>query len=209
MEVYYDGSSGSGRRSHELDCSGSGWGQVAGACECGNEPSDSTICGEILTSWEPVSFWVTEYVCSCPASSRTAVCLTIFIHNDFFVVKLVYVLTINFTWCSCFVGFPWRQRPLPFTAGAPPLNSQRGSEGGERCPAVGPTQSALRHCPFDLGCRKKKIKWVNSQKDSVAVCNKPSFKLTGRGTGATDYVQILSWRFLGLRMCATTYRRRG
>jgi len=27
---------------------GSGWGQVAGACECGNEHSGSTKCGEFL-----------------------------------------------------------------------------------------------------------------------------------------------------------------
>jgi hypothetical protein len=27
---------------------GSGWGQVAGSCEHGNEPSDSTKCGEFL-----------------------------------------------------------------------------------------------------------------------------------------------------------------
>ena len=29
-----------------LDRSGSGQGQVEGACECGNEPSGSVICGE-------------------------------------------------------------------------------------------------------------------------------------------------------------------
>jgi hypothetical protein len=28
--------------------SGSGWGQVVGTCECGNEPSGSIICGEFL-----------------------------------------------------------------------------------------------------------------------------------------------------------------
>jgi hypothetical protein len=31
-----------------LDCSGSGYGQVAGYCECSNEPSSSTKCGEVL-----------------------------------------------------------------------------------------------------------------------------------------------------------------
>ena len=29
---------------HGLDCSGSGQGQVAGSCKCGNEPSASTKC---------------------------------------------------------------------------------------------------------------------------------------------------------------------
>jgi hypothetical protein len=37
---------GSGRLG--LDCSGSGLGQVAGTCECGNEPSGSTNVGEFL-----------------------------------------------------------------------------------------------------------------------------------------------------------------
>ena len=30
------------------DCCGSEQGQVAGACECGNEPSGSIKCGEFL-----------------------------------------------------------------------------------------------------------------------------------------------------------------
>jgi hypothetical protein len=33
---------------HELDVSGSEWGQVAGSCECGNKPSSSIKCGEFL-----------------------------------------------------------------------------------------------------------------------------------------------------------------
>jgi hypothetical protein len=33
---------------HGLDLSGSGYGQVAGASECGNEPSGSVKCGEFL-----------------------------------------------------------------------------------------------------------------------------------------------------------------
>jgi hypothetical protein len=33
---------------HELDRSGSGYGQVAGTCECGNEPSSSINRGEFL-----------------------------------------------------------------------------------------------------------------------------------------------------------------
>ena len=33
---------------HELDLSGSGWGQVAGSCECGNKPSSSIKCGKFL-----------------------------------------------------------------------------------------------------------------------------------------------------------------
>jgi len=31
-----------------LDRAGSGYGQVAGTCECGNEPSGSIKCGEFL-----------------------------------------------------------------------------------------------------------------------------------------------------------------
>ena len=31
-----------------LDRGGSGYGQVAGTCECSNEPSDSIKCGEFL-----------------------------------------------------------------------------------------------------------------------------------------------------------------
>jgi len=31
-----------------LDRSGSGYGQVAGTCDCGNEPSGSIKCGEFL-----------------------------------------------------------------------------------------------------------------------------------------------------------------
>ena len=31
-----------------LDWAGPGKGQVAGACECGNEPLDSMKCGEFL-----------------------------------------------------------------------------------------------------------------------------------------------------------------
>jgi hypothetical protein len=33
---------------HELDLSGSGYGQVAGSCECGNEPSGSVKYEEFL-----------------------------------------------------------------------------------------------------------------------------------------------------------------
>jgi len=33
---------------NELNLSGSGWRQVAGSCECGNEPSSSIKCGEYL-----------------------------------------------------------------------------------------------------------------------------------------------------------------
>jgi hypothetical protein len=35
-------------RRHEKDCSGSGQGQVVGACECGDEPSRSIQCGVFL-----------------------------------------------------------------------------------------------------------------------------------------------------------------
>ena len=31
-----------------LDWAGPGWGHVAYACECGNEPSGSVKCGEFL-----------------------------------------------------------------------------------------------------------------------------------------------------------------
>jgi hypothetical protein len=37
-------------RRRELDCSGSGQGQVAGTRECGNEPSGSAQCGEFQDS---------------------------------------------------------------------------------------------------------------------------------------------------------------
>ena len=40
---------------HGQDCSGSAFGQVAGFCECGNEPSCSIKCGEFL-DWVSVSF---------------------------------------------------------------------------------------------------------------------------------------------------------
>jgi len=33
---------------HGLDQAGSGYGQVAGTCKCGNEPSGSIKCGEFL-----------------------------------------------------------------------------------------------------------------------------------------------------------------
>ena len=33
---------------HGLDLSGSGLGEVASTCECGNEPSVSIKCGEFL-----------------------------------------------------------------------------------------------------------------------------------------------------------------
>ena len=36
------------RWGQELDRSSSGYGQVAGCCEYGNEPSDSVKCGEFL-----------------------------------------------------------------------------------------------------------------------------------------------------------------
>jgi hypothetical protein len=43
-----NGSHGSGMSGHGLDRSGSGEGQVAATCECGNEPSGSIKCGEFL-----------------------------------------------------------------------------------------------------------------------------------------------------------------
>jgi len=41
-------SSGSGMERHGLDCSGSGYGRAAGACERGYESSSSTKCREFL-----------------------------------------------------------------------------------------------------------------------------------------------------------------
>ena len=41
-------SSGSGMWGYGLDRPGSGQGQVAGTCECGNETSGSVKCGEFL-----------------------------------------------------------------------------------------------------------------------------------------------------------------
>ena len=39
-----------------LHWAGPGYGQVADACECGNELSDSVNAGNFLTSCKPVSF---------------------------------------------------------------------------------------------------------------------------------------------------------
>jgi hypothetical protein len=35
-------------RGHGLDLYGSGWGQLAGSCESGNDPSGYMKCGEFL-----------------------------------------------------------------------------------------------------------------------------------------------------------------
>ena len=40
--------SGNGRGRHGLDYCGSGQGQVAGWCGCGDEPTGSIKCGEFL-----------------------------------------------------------------------------------------------------------------------------------------------------------------
>ena len=40
--------SGMGGGGHGLDRFGSGCGEVAGSCECGNEPLGSITCGEFL-----------------------------------------------------------------------------------------------------------------------------------------------------------------
>jgi hypothetical protein len=47
-ELAKDGASGSRMWGYGLDRAGSGYGQVAGTCECGNEPSGSIKCGEFL-----------------------------------------------------------------------------------------------------------------------------------------------------------------
>jgi hypothetical protein len=36
------------KRDGDVDLYGSGWGQVVGPCECGNEPTSSIKCGEFL-----------------------------------------------------------------------------------------------------------------------------------------------------------------
>ena len=43
-----DGPSGSGMWGYGMDCSGSGFRQMADSCESGNEPSGSIKCGEFL-----------------------------------------------------------------------------------------------------------------------------------------------------------------
>jgi hypothetical protein len=40
--------SGSGMWGYGLDWAGSGWGQLVGTRDCGNEPSGSIKCGEFL-----------------------------------------------------------------------------------------------------------------------------------------------------------------
>jgi len=47
-ECYEDGLLRSGMCGYGLDRAGSGQGQVAGLCECGNEPSVSIKCGKFL-----------------------------------------------------------------------------------------------------------------------------------------------------------------
>ena len=46
--IILDGSSGSGMWGYGKDRAGSKLGQVEGTCECGNEPSGSVKCGEII-----------------------------------------------------------------------------------------------------------------------------------------------------------------
>ena len=50
---------------HGLNCSGSGQGQVGGACECGNEPLVSIKCGNFLiyhiTSHHIISYLIIPY----------------------------------------------------------------------------------------------------------------------------------------------------
>ena len=58
--IQVDIETGWGRR---LDRCGSAWGEVVGSCECGNEPSGSTKCREILTRWRcrPISLWDSSF----------------------------------------------------------------------------------------------------------------------------------------------------
>jgi hypothetical protein len=46
--IILEGSSGSGTWEYGLDRSGSGQGQVASTCVCGNEHSGSIKCGKVL-----------------------------------------------------------------------------------------------------------------------------------------------------------------
>ena len=46
--IILNGSSGSGMWRYGLDRAGSGQRQVAGTCECGNEPSGTIKCGEFV-----------------------------------------------------------------------------------------------------------------------------------------------------------------
>ena len=48
---------------HGLDRAGSGKGQVAGTCECGNESSGSIIYGEFL-DWLKTDWLLQEGLCS-------------------------------------------------------------------------------------------------------------------------------------------------
>jgi hypothetical protein len=48
MRFDKDGSSGSGMWRYRLDWAGSGYRQVAGNCECGNQYSGSIKCGEFF-----------------------------------------------------------------------------------------------------------------------------------------------------------------
>jgi hypothetical protein len=48
MRIILNGSLRSGMGSCGLDCSGLGEGQMAGICECGNEPSVSIKCRKFL-----------------------------------------------------------------------------------------------------------------------------------------------------------------
>jgi hypothetical protein len=55
----------SGMGKHGLDCSGSGLGLVAGACECGNETSGSIKCWNFLSSWETTPLLERLYSLQC------------------------------------------------------------------------------------------------------------------------------------------------
>jgi hypothetical protein len=44
-----------GRVGHELDLSGSGLGQLAGSCVCGDEPLGSIKCGEVYELQMPIT----------------------------------------------------------------------------------------------------------------------------------------------------------
>jgi hypothetical protein len=49
MGAYYNGSFRNRMGKRRMNLSGSGYGKVAGSCECGNEPSGVIICGNFFT----------------------------------------------------------------------------------------------------------------------------------------------------------------
>jgi hypothetical protein len=79
---------------HGLDWASSGYGQMAGSCECGNEPPGSIKCGgggNFLTSWETVSF-------SRRSLLHGVLYLFLFHNSKFFMIdsKSIKIWTVSF-----------------------------------------------------------------------------------------------------------------